>query len=46
MDTKEIINLDEKQRDEIKDLMFEKYKSRIPWVQRKEISAWAAIILY
>jgi hypothetical protein len=46
VENKEMISLDENQIEKISDHLMENSKSRIPWIQRKEISAWSGLIFY
>ena len=39
-------NFEERNLDKVIDVLHEDIKSTIPWVQRKEISAWSSIIFY
>jgi len=39
-------DIDEKELDIILDYLKDTIKQKIPWIQRKEISAWSALILY
>lgn len=45
-DEKEMFKLSKKQMENISDFYLEFTKTRIPWIQRKEISAWSATIFY